>query len=269
MSLLRRLYRAALLLLWFAFMAIISLPFKIGGWNSIRRVCGCTRLWGRGIAGIMNLKIRLIGDPADFEGGLIVSNHQSYLDIIIHAATFPIRFSPKSDIRSWPFLGWYLGISRPIWVNRSSRQESSALVGEFRTTMEHRIPLVIYPEGTTTDGRHGVLPFKSTPFEAVASTNLPILPIITVFNATPDEKTLAWIGNDTLLPHVWRVLGYSRMEAEVHRLPIVYPDGLSRKKLAEKVHAAMETYYWEIMAKKGLARATAVTAFNLQGESHV
>ena len=252
MALFRRLYRMCLLVGWFLFMALISLPFKIGGWNSIRRVCFCTRLWGSGIARIVGIRIRVRGDLNNFRGGLIVSNHQSYLDIIIHAAVFPIRFMPKSDIRSWPFLGWYLGISRPIWVNRSSRQESSLLCRQMCDTMEHQIPLIIYPEGTTTHGKSGLLPFKSTPFEAVASTSLPLLPIITVFSDPPDGKSLAWIGDDTLMPHLWRILGYSRIEVEIHPLPVLLPEGRSRKDLANDVHAMMETAYWKIMAGKGL-----------------
>ena len=269
MSLIRRVFRLMLLLVWLPVMAVISLPFKIGGWNSIRRVGYCSRLWGRGIAWIINLKVRVIGGDGKFSGGLIVSNHQGYLDIIAHATVFPLRFSPKSDIRSWPFLGWYLGISRPIWVDRSNKQKSKHLLEEFIATMAHNIPLIIYPEGTSTDGHSGVLHFKSTPFAAIAGTDLPIQPIITVFFPQSDGGNVAWYGTQTLFPHVWRILGYPRIETEIHLLPLVYPEGRDRKALAEAVHGMMDKKYHEIMREKGFTThhaAKAVKAAEKVGE---
>jgi len=251
MVLLRQVVRFVVMLLWLPVIGLISLPFKLGGWNSIRRVCFCSRIWGRGIARIMNIRITVHGDISQFRGGLIVSNHQGYLDIFSHASVFPIRFAPKSDIRSWPLLGWYLGISRPIWVNRTSRQKSSDLLHQFCETMEHHIPLIIYPEGTSTDGKHGILPFKSTPFEAIATTNLPLLPIITVYDDPPDGRSLAWFGKDALVPHIVRVFGYPEIRVNIYVLPVIYPEGRSRKELAAHVHEVMERRYWEIMAERG------------------
>lgn len=251
MALFRRIFRLFALMLWLPVMAVISLPFKFGGWNNVRRVGLCARLWGRGIAWIMRLQINVHGDPAAVEGGLIVANHQGYLDIIIHAAIFPLRFTPKSDIRSWPFLGWYLGISRPIWIDRGNKQKSKDLLREFVDTMSNRIPLIIYPEGTSTDGLSGILPFKSTPFAAIAETSLPIRPVITVFHPTPDGGSVAWYGTQTLLPHVWRILGYRQIDAEVYLMPLVYSEGKTRKELADEVHTLMENRYWEIMNEKG------------------
>ena len=122
---------------------------------------------------------------------------------------------------------------------------------EFCETMDHQIPLIIYPEGTSTDGKHGILPFKSTPFEAIATTNLPILPLITVFDDPPDGGCLAWFGHATLLPHIIRVFGYPKINVHLYILPIVYPEGRSRKELAADVHGLMEKRYWEIMAERG------------------
>ncbi len=252
MILFRRIFRIIALLAWLPVIGLISLPFKIGGWNSIRRVGYCARIWGRGIARIINLKVKVVGDIGKFSGGLIVSNHQGYLDIIAHAVVFPLRFSPKSDIRSWPILGWYLGISRPIWVDRSNKHKSKELLYEFIATMSHHIPLIIYPEGTSTNGQSGLLPFKSTPFAAIAETSLPIQPIVTIFDPMPDGGNVAWYGDQTLLPHLWRILSYARINVEIHLLPLVYPEGRNRKELADMVHGLIGKKYNEIMEAKGL-----------------
>ncbi len=243
----RKLWRISLAFSWLPIVGVYAFFVHLGGWKAIKRVSFVTRTWGRGLAWCFHLNIRVFGDFSHFQGGLIVSNHCGYLDILTHASLFPIRFAPKKEIRSWPFLGWYLGISRPIWIDRSSRQKSREAVESFRATMEHGIPLLVYPEGTSTDGEHGLLPFKSTPFEAVSRSKFPILPILTLYRPTSDGKSLCWYGNDELMPHVWRVLGYRRIDIDVHILPLIQPQpNEDRKALAERVHRIMNEAYWKL-----------------------
>ena len=89
----RRLYRFVTLIIWFMMAGPLAAPFIVGGWKSIRRVSRITRLWGSGITKVLNVKVKVHGDISSFEGGLIVSNHMGYFDIIAHAAVFPIRFT--------------------------------------------------------------------------------------------------------------------------------------------------------------------------------
>lgn len=240
MAVFRRIFRIVALLIWFVFTGLIALPFQIGGWKNIRRVSFVSRMWGTGVAWIINLKINLTGDLSSFKGGLIISNHQGYIDIVTHSAAFPIRFTPKAEIARWPFLGQLLGLSRPVWVDRTSKQKSSLLLEKFRDTMEHGIPLIVYPEGTSDDGRNGLLPFKSTPFEAVTSKNLSMLPVVTVYQSPPGYASVAWYGDMTLLPHMWQLLSYPYILANIHVLNIVLPDNRNRKELANYVHDLMD-----------------------------
>jgi 1-acyl-sn-glycerol-3-phosphate acyltransferase len=223
----------------------MAFPFFVGGWTAIKRVSKITLLWGSGIAQIMNLKVNIIGDISSFKGGLIVSNHMGYIDIIAHASSFPIRFTPKAEISRWPILGFFLGLNRPIWIDRRSKQKSRETMNQFRMTMKNGIPLIVYPEGTSTSGLDGILPFKSTPFEAAVSENCPILPIVTIYK----DKTVCWWGDMTLLPHIWQISGYKGIEVDLHVLPAVYPEGRSRKEMAKYVHDLMEEEYEKIMGK--------------------
>ena len=213
-----------------------------------RRAAMYTRLWARGGVKIINMKLTIHGDPEKFSGGLVVGNHQSYLDILIHGSVFPLRFAPKIEMKSWPFIGFMTGLSRPVWIDRSSRQKSKISAEAMADTMRGGIPMIVYAEGTTTDGQHGLLPFKSTPFEAVAEAGLPILPILTFYDPVKGGKfSMAWSGSDKLLPHVWRVLGLKESRAEVFVLEQVAPlPGEDRKELARRVHDLMEREYWRI-----------------------
>jgi 1-acyl-sn-glycerol-3-phosphate acyltransferase len=246
MAMLRRIVKLLAICIWLPITGFFSFFAHIGGWGAVRRVSRCSSIWGRGFIRILNINITVVGEPDSFKGGMIVSNHMGYLDILVHAAIFPIRFTPKIDIRNWPGLGWYLGISRPIWIDRSSRQKSIDVLKQFQDTMKHGIPLLVYPEGTSTDGEGGIRTFKSTPFEVIAESDYPILPIITYYRRTEDGQQAAWFGDMTLLPHLWRILGYKSINVEVHILPQIKGEGRPRKDLAEYVHNLMEKEYWNI-----------------------
>ena len=221
MALIRRLVRALLLFCWFLILTIwVALINRKKGWDGVAKAAAWTRLWARGSARIAGHRITVYGDPEAFEGGLIVGNHQGYLDIVAHASIFRIRFAPKKEIRSWPFLGFMISLNRPVWIDRKSRQKSKETAEEMVATMQNGIAMLVYPEGTSTDGQHGLLPFKSTPFEAAAELSLPIQPTLLFYEGVPKQtEPLAWYGDQELLPHVWRILGvHDLMEKEYWRV---------------------------------------------------
>jgi 1-acyl-sn-glycerol-3-phosphate acyltransferase len=240
----RRIYRLSALLLWAILVALLSMPHRLrGGWKSVKEISYFTRLWSRGIAKIINLHVKVSGPIPSSAGGLVISNHLSYIDIITHGSILPVRYSPKSDIKKWPVLGWYLGLSRPIWTNRNSRQASKKILRDFTKTVNKGMYLIVDPEGTSTDGNSGILPFKSTSFEAAITGKTPIIPVLTRYKQRRGEMTVCWYGEMTLLPHLWKVLGFPSIEAEVHFLKPILPEGRSRKDLALFVHDTMEREY--------------------------
>ena len=245
MAFIRRITRIFLLSLWFSFASMLGIMAGIGGWGGIKRVTIISRLWGWGISKIIGMNIKVYGDPGKIDGGLIVANHQSYLDIIAHATIFSIRFTPKVEIASWPVLGWILTINRPIWVDRKSKQRSQKTLSEYQETLEHGINLIVYPEGTSSDGSR-ILPFKSTPFEAVSSGNYKIFPVLIRYLQKPGEPTFCWYGDMTFLPHCWQILGSSSINVEIHIMDPLIPGGRKRKELAHFVHEHMENKYSEI-----------------------
>ena len=240
MAFLLRLYRITALILWSIIAALLSIPSHLqGGWKGIKRVSYITRLWNKGIARIINLRVMVSGDIPRAPGGLVISNHLSYLDIVTYGSVLPFRYTPKTDIKKWPILGWYIGLSFPIWVNRRSKQASKRASRAYAKTLKHGMYLIVFPEGTTTDGKSGILPFKSTPFEAAIMGNAPIIPVIVKYKKVPGRPTVCWYGDMTLLPHIWQVLKFPSIEAELHFLKPILPSGRSRKELASYVHGVM------------------------------
>ena len=249
MRILRRIYRVIALFLWGSWHGIYSLPIRYlyKEDHSISRMALQTKYWGGGIVKILGIKTIVHGSPEEYKktGGLVVANHQSYVDVFLHASIFGLRFTPKKEIKSWPILGWYTDMTRPIWVDRDSRQASGGLMEQFRDTLRHKVPLIVYPEGTTSDGRSGLKEFKTTPFETVCGTDIPVQPVISIYHPAPGDMHPAWYGDATFMPHLWALLGNRRSTADVYILPLIYPEGRNRKQLAKAVRDAMLKAYCE------------------------
>ncbi len=233
-----------LLVVWFSFCASVILARalfkdKLAARKIAAHVMG---FWARGCAAILGIKIKVKGDIAGFKGGLIVSNHLGYLDILIEGAVFPIVFTPKSDIRTWPVLGWYVNLSRPIWVDRAARQQTKLVAQECETTLKNELALLIYPEGTSTDG-DTILEFKSTPFEIAINTGGKVRPVLIHYS---DGHQFGWYDDEVLMHHVWRILKTTGFEAVVTVLPeeSVRP-GEDRKAFAKRIHDLMLNAYQE------------------------
>lgn len=249
MRILRRIYRVIALFLWGSWHGIYSLPIRYlyQEDHSISRMALQTKYWGGGIVKILGIRTIIHGSPEEYKktGGLVVANHQSYVDVFLHASIFGLRFTPKKEIKSWPILGWYTDMTRPIWVDRDSRQASGGLMEQFRDTLRHKVPLIVYPEGTTSDGRSGLKEFKTTPFETVCGTDIPVQPVISIYHPAPGDMHPAWYGDATFMPHLWALLGNRRSTADVYILPLIYPEGRNRKQLAKAVRDAMLKAYCE------------------------
>ena len=159
---------------------------------------------------------------------------------------FPSVLPPRriSNIgRYWVFI-W--GSADRYGLTAKNRQKSGELLEEFHRTLSDGVSLLVYPEGTTTDGEHGMLPFKPTAFAAVIGTEFKIQPIITRYIREKDNWNPAWYGDQTLLPHLWKFIGRKQTCVEVVALPPVTPQvGEDRKQLAERVEKLM----LEAMAK--------------------
>ena len=244
MHFLRKIIRLTVLPFWFVAIALLALPGMFAGRRGIRWNGKVTRLWGAGIARLLNIRIERNGeDPEAFQHGLIVSNHQSYLDILVNSAVFPVRFLPKVEIRYWPVLGWFIALNRPVWVNRKSPLTSAKVAEEIEMSMREGLPILVFPEGTNSDGS-GLLPFKSTAFEAVARTGQQVCPVLLKYAPSKDGFPLCWCGDMPFLHHVWHILGLREIRVKMELLKPVSPEaGEHRKELSNRVRQIMLDHY--------------------------
>lgn len=263
----RRIIRIFLIVLWFLTTAVLVTICNAWRkkWPGIRGAARWTQFWARGAARLIGLKVTLDGDPEAARGHLVISNHTGYLDVIAQGAVFPIRFAPKAEMRSWPLFGLLTALSRPVWVDRKNPVRAAQVSGEIRETLDHDLSMLVYPEGTSTDGRHGLLPFKSTAFEAAIRTKSPLLPVLIFHKECPAGAfDPAWYGDVGFLPHIWGVLGLKEIHSCVYIMPEVTPlPGESRKELAARMHRLMTQAYEKYLPENSGA---VETAFSEPGE---
>src|ERR1700731_4704606 len=72
--------------------------------------------WCRRLVVSMGISLRVTGPMPS--GGAVVSNHLSYLDILLYSAVRPFVMVSKREVRSWPLLGWLTAQTGTIYVQR-------------------------------------------------------------------------------------------------------------------------------------------------------
>lgn len=162
-----------------------------------------------GVGRLAGLRLRLEGRPVPGRL-LLVANHVSWLDVMVLAGAARTAFAGHGGLASRPFLRWLCEQNDTVFVARERRGTVSAQVGEVAATLARR-RLVIFPEGTTGDGR-SLLPFKSALFSAAeraaaADEPITVQPVALDYEA-PEE--IAWVGNEPGLANVLRILARTR-----------------------------------------------------------
>jgi 1-acyl-sn-glycerol-3-phosphate acyltransferase len=136
------------------------------------------------------------------QGGLLVANHLSYLDIVTFSAALPVFMVSKVEIGSWPFFGTLARAGGALFVDRSSRASAEATTELIAERLRGTVPVLFFPEGTSTDGSQ-VLRFHSRFFVRYMAED-----------GSP-ESNLCWFGDTAFLPHLLKNLGGPDFSAEI------------------------------------------------------
>jgi 1-acyl-sn-glycerol-3-phosphate acyltransferase len=175
------------------------------------------RRWLKRLMRILGIRFSIHGTPV--EGGqMIVCNHISWLDIPLVGAALCNRFVAKSEIQHWPVAGWLAKCIGTFYIRRGPGG-SRPLLEKLRPHLKAGGSVVIFPEGTTTDGRE-VLPFHPRLFQAAMDAHCIVQPVALRYGPAPDGRELApFIGDDTLVDHIVRLLRSPGLSAELHYCP--------------------------------------------------
>ena len=134
------------------------------------------RLWGHSTLWLLGIRLDIHGAHHLEQPAVIVSNHQSIIDVVALPAILPsrVRFIAKRELLLIPFWGWIFGIGGAVMINRKASRSAIESIRRGLQRLPPRWSLVVFPEGTRS--RTGeLLAFKSGAFHVAALTGLPMV----------------------------------------------------------------------------------------------
>lgn len=167
--------------------------------------------------------------------GIIVSNHLGYLDILAFASATPCVFVSRHDVIHWPIFGALARFGGTIFLHRDRRTAVEAASHQILAVLQTGIPVVLFPEGTSTDGSK-ILPFHPSLLEpAIRSGSAITAAAISYQSPSHPESAFAYFGDVRFLPHLLAMLRVPYAHALLHFHPA--PQSFAnRKQAAQFLH---------------------------------
>jgi lyso-ornithine lipid O-acyltransferase len=215
------------LLLKFAPKAARNLPFR----------------YHRAVCRLLGIRSVIEGQIASDRPVLVVANHVSWLDIPVLSAVAPLSFIAKSEVGSWPFVSSLARLQRTVFVDRQRRTTVGKVASEMSKRLDQGDVLVLFAEGTSTDGNR-VLPFKTALFSAAFAEGNSDLCVQTLsltytrLHGIPlgraDRSMVGWYGDMSMGDHAWQLLKAGPLDTRiVIGEPVPLREFSGRKQLAE------------------------------------
>lgn len=210
MTQLRAVWRLAYLAFYTIWIvAGIMLVSAIKGYNpqySMKR----RRKWARHLLPAIGIDLTIEGTPPE-KPCLIMCNHRSYIDpmLILHdVLAYPVS---KAEVANWPVLGYGAKVTGILYLKRESVSSRRKTLGAITNTIQQeRIPVILYPEGTTFD-TDLTGDFKRGGFQLAATEGIDIVPAVLEYGSKEDY----WVGDSAFVPHFLKRFSEKRITARL------------------------------------------------------
>ena len=109
---------------------------------------------------------------------VIISNHQSMLDILVLYGLFRhYKWVSKKENFSIPIIGWLMRLNRYIELERGSTGSYLGMMKKIRHTLRNGNSILMFPEGTRNPGG-GLGPFRDGAFRMALENHVGLIPIV-------------------------------------------------------------------------------------------
>jgi 1-acyl-sn-glycerol-3-phosphate acyltransferase len=239
--------RAALKLLAFAVLTLPLMPVQqVLLWFFPDAARAFPHHYHRLLCRLFGIRLTVIGNLPPPGPCLVISNHVSWLDIVILSAVMPLSFVAKREVSRWPFFGTLARLQRTVFVDRERRHTTAKVADSVAGRLAAGEAIVLFGEGTSHDGA-SVLPFKSSLFAAATAPHIDIVPVTLAYRShwglpmtRRDRPSFAWYGDMNLISHLLNFMGEGPLGVTVviHEALSV-ETGLNRKTAAETCEKAV------------------------------
>jgi 1-acyl-sn-glycerol-3-phosphate acyltransferase len=164
--------------------------------------------WAGALLDKLAIQLVVKGVPPAAGPMLLVSNHISWLDILVMHASKHCRFVSKADVKHWPILGALATGAGTLYIERESRRDAMRVVHHMCEALQNGDILAVFPESTTGNGVD-LLPFHANLLQAPIVCNLPVQPVALKY-LDPDSgqtsQAMSYVGDESLLESLWGTL---------------------------------------------------------------
>ncbi|WEJ20752.1 1-acyl-sn-glycerol-3-phosphate acyltransferase [Pseudomonas sp. SD17-1] len=191
------------------------------------------------LARALPFKVTVIGNRPQ-QPMLWVSNHVSWTDIPLLGMLAPMSFLSKAEVRQWPVAGWLALKAGTLFIRRGGG-DSQLLRQQIARHLQQACPVLIFPEGTTTDGR-SLRTFHGRLLASAIDTATPVQPVAVRYLRSGKLDPIApFVGDDDLLSHLLRLFAHDCGEVQIHLLAPIQSAGQERAALAFNAQLAIHT----------------------------
>ncbi len=237
MSALRKYYRIILFGLWLIIGIILTVVFLRNTMPTHGTSSTVVKSWLGRAAGIFGVRIKHYGTPLP-QQTLFVSNHISWLDILILGSIVPIHFLSKHEVKTMPLFGWLATRAGTLYIKRGNKRSATESSSEITAALNQRHNSLIFAEGTTTDGH--IKKFHSRMMQSAIDAHAMVQPVAIFYPVTNSEtkKTeinpvTLFLGDSTIGESFDRITRAPRIDVEVHFLQPISSTGKTRDEIAQ------------------------------------
>jgi 1-acyl-sn-glycerol-3-phosphate acyltransferase len=183
-------------------------------------------------------------------GRLVIANHVSYVDVLVLATLMPSVFITSIELKNTPLLGMLTRFAGSLFVERRRPAGLKQEIEDIADVLAQGFTVVLFPEGTTSNGDR-VHPFKKSLFDSAVSAGADIVPLCLRYTRidrqalSPSSRDrLFYYGEVSFMEHFPRFLSLRSVEVEVIPLKIIKArDHASRKEIAALAHDVVSNAY--------------------------
>lgn len=220
----------------------VALAALIFPWVGTQLRLRLERRWSAGLMRIMNIHIRTQGSAPDLatHNIMLVANHVSWLDIYLLSSVRPARFVSKSEVRSWPVVGWLAYKVGTFFIDRSRRHDTARVNHEMSAALSNGGCVAVFPEGTTSHGDK-LLPFHASLLQPAVHSESKIWPAAIRYTHADGSLNLGatYVGDVSFGESLTQILSQPEMYAELLFLAPITTHGKTRRELARLAEQAI------------------------------
>jgi 1-acyl-sn-glycerol-3-phosphate acyltransferase len=228
----------------------------------------------RQVCRLLGVRVHLDGEVVRDRPVLLVANHTTWLDIPVLSAVAPVSFVAKKEVGTWPFVASLARLQRSVFVDRTRRTAVGQAAGEIVARLAQGDAIVLFAEGTSSDGNR-VLPFMTSLFAAaipsgdgLAAPDAVVQTLSVVYTqlhgipiGRADRPGVAWYGDMEMRSHAWELLKAGPLDVRIRvGAPVPLTSFADRKELARHSEAQVREHVVRILRGRPAEEAVAIAA---------